>query len=74
MSSPIVPVPNTQVRYFGLAVCERLGLDPAIVSDKIDWKVTEEDLAPVTFTVYLPADEVLAMFNGAAPIVRRSRG
>lgn len=57
------PIPDEQARRFGLAVCARLGLDPAIVSEKIEWHVNG-DLAPVTLTVYLPADEVLAMFNG----------
>lgn len=65
MSSPHRPVPDEQARAFGVAVCHRLGLDPNIVGDNISWRVGDEELAPVTLTVYLPADEVLAMFNGA---------
>lgn len=67
MSAPYRLVPDEQVRTFGLAICERLGLDPNIVGERIDWAVVGGDgLAPVTLTVYLPADEVLAMFNGEA--------
>lgn len=66
MSNPMRPIPDGQARAFGLALCERLGLDPGIVGDRIEWKVVgDEALAPVTLTVYLPADEVLDMFNGA---------
>jgi hypothetical protein len=58
------PIPDPQRRAFGLAVCKRLGLDPSIVGDQMQWEVSGADeLAPVTLTVYLPADEVLHMFN-----------
>lgn len=61
------PVMPEQRRRFGLAVCERLGLDPAIIGEQFDWKVMgDEELGQITFTVFLPGDEILAMWNGAA--------
>jgi transcriptional regulator with XRE-family HTH domain len=63
--SPTRPVVSETQRAFGLAVCQRLGLDPAIVSDDFHSHTTGEDLSPVTFTVYLPTDEVIAMMLGA---------
>lgn len=70
MGAPTRPVPTEQQRRFGLAVCARLGLDPALVFGRFGWKVEDENLGTVTFTVALPAGEILAMWNGAAPIVR----
>lgn len=65
MSKPYQPVPDTQQRAFGLALCDRLGLDPAIVGDDLRWEVVGgEELGKVTCTVYLPAQEILDMFNG----------
>lgn len=67
MSSPIVPIPDEQALAFGRALCERLGLDPEIVGDKVHWHIEgDEELAEIYLKVYLPAEEVLAMFNGAA--------
>ncbi|HEX8489312.1 MAG TPA: hypothetical protein VF642_12260 [Propionibacteriaceae bacterium] len=64
------PVPKAQDRRFGLAVCERLGLDPALVKSPLDWEVVGgEPYGQIHFTVHLPAEEILAMFNGAAPII-----
>lgn len=69
MSAPFRPVPDEQMQAFGLAVCKRLGLDPELVGDRIHWKVTGgEPLGTVSFEVYLPSQEILDMFNGAAPI------
>jgi hypothetical protein len=56
---------------FGLAVCERLGLDPAIVSDNLSATTTNDDLSPITLTVYLPTDELIAMMLAAR--TRRGR-
>ena len=65
MSAPRIPVPDERRRRFGLGLCERLGLDPAMVGEEFSWEVNgDDDLAPVTFTVYLPAADVLAMWNG----------
>lgn len=62
-------VPERQVRAFDKAVAERLGLDPTIIGDDFNAHWTtygDEELGKVkvTFTAYLPADEILAMFNG----------
>lgn len=59
-------VPPEQNRAFGLAVCKRLGLDPDVVSEIFHWEVAGgDDLGKIDLTVYLPADEILAMFNQA---------
>jgi hypothetical protein len=70
MSQPIVP--QRQVRAFDLAMAKRLGLDPEKITDGFTasfrtGKGEDNDMAEVTFsgTAYLPADEVLAMFNDA---------
>lgn len=66
MSSPTRPIPPGQDRRFGRAVCERLGIDPAIVGDDLRWQVIGgEELGRITLTAYLRADEILAMFNAA---------
>lgn len=64
-------VPEAQSQAFNVALCERLGLDPAIVSGR-DFRanltvVAGEDLGEVnlSFKVYLPAEDLMAMFNGA---------
>lgn len=57
---------SEEQRRFGLAVCERLGLDPSIVVD--DLRATAwggDDLSPVTLTVYLPTDDVIRMMLDA---------
>jgi hypothetical protein len=73
VSSPIIPIPDEQAQAFNRAVCARLGIDPAIVSDH-DFRADVEvdggeklGQVRVSFTAYLPADELLAMLNGAAP-------
>lgn len=67
MSNPTTPIPPAQVQAFGRAACERLGIDPAIVSaDDFHWEVVgDEDLGKVSLTAFLPADELLEMFNTA---------
>ena len=69
MSEPI-RIPKRQIRAFDRAVAERLGLDPTIIGDDFlaHWTVGDEELGKVkaSFTAYLPADEILAMFNGFA--------
>lgn len=75
MSTPTRPIPNHQSRAFNLAMCERLGLDAAeVVGDfRADWVVTGDDeyaKVSVSFTTWVPAAELIAMFNsaGAAPV------
>lgn len=66
MSSPYRPVPNKQVQAFGLAICERLGIDPNLVGEQFHWEVTDgEELGRVDLSVYLPAQELLDMFNAS---------
>lgn len=66
MSNPSRPIPDAQRQAFGRALCERLGLDPSIVSENFEWSVVgDDDLSPVTFTAYLPSEELVAMFNEA---------
>lgn len=73
MSGPL-PIPRPQVTAFNLAMAKRLGLDPAEIIDDFhaNFKTgaantPDGDMTKVTFSgsVYLPTDEVLAMFNGA---------
>lgn len=65
MSNPMTPVPDEQARAVQLALCERLGLDPAEVSH-IGWEaVAGETHAKLTVTAYLPENEVREMFNAA---------
>ena len=72
MSRPSMPIPDEQVRRFNHAVCERFGLDPSIIGEsgfKADFQVMggeELGKVSVSFDAYLPADEILAMFNGTA--------
>lgn len=70
MSRPSRTIPDEQVRRFNLAVCKRLGIDPEIVAEtnfKADLLVVggeEFGRLSVSFDAYLPADEILALFNG----------
>lgn len=70
MSQPMRPVPDEQTRSFNVALAERLGLDPKIIAEskfKADWTVVggeEFGKVSVSFDAYLPATEILAMFNG----------
>lgn len=67
-SRPVTPEQN---RRFGLAVCKRLGLDPELVAATFTWSVVSgEDKGSINFTVHLPAQEVLDLWNGAAPVQR----
>lgn len=62
------PITPEQRKNFGLALCERLGLDPKIVNERIDWYVAgDEEFGKIALTVYLPAQEILDLWNGAAP-------
>lgn len=70
MSSPARPVLDEQARAFDRAVCERLGINPAIVGEHsfnagftVDSGEEFGELH-VTLTAHLPANEILAMFNG----------
>ena len=71
MSAPTVPIPTRQSAAFNRAVAERLGLDPSVITRdnfRADVEVvSDEELGKVSvsFTAYLPADELLAMFNAA---------
>lgn len=71
MSGPTRPIPTEQARAFDRAIADRLGLDLGIVGDDfhVNFTVTGgDDLGKlsVSFSAYLPADEILEMFNGAA--------
>lgn len=71
MTRPSRVIPDTQARAFDRAVCERLGINPEIVRAhdfRAHFDVSgDEELGElhVTLTAYIPADEILAMFNGA---------
>lgn len=66
MSNPSRPIPPEQARVMHLAICERLGVDPNIVGDDMRWEVVGgEELGRVHLTAYLPAEELIAMFNQA---------
>lgn len=62
--SPSVPVSPAQAQRFHLAMCERLGVDPAITS-RVEADVIGDD-GIVTLSVRLPGDEVYAMWNATA--------
>lgn len=59
-----VPVPPEQAHRFHLAACERLGVDPALVS-RVDAEVVD-DSGTLTVVVRLPGDEVRDLWNAAA--------
>ena len=71
MSTPSRPIPDEQTRAFNLAVCKRLGIEPDIIADhnfRADFTVSsgeEFGQLNVSFTAYLPADEILGMFDRA---------
>lgn len=62
--SPSVPVPPAQAQRFHVAMCERLGVDPAITSRVEADVIGEEGI--VTLTVRLTGDQVRDMWNAAA--------
>ncbi|MEP7738551.1 hypothetical protein ABKW28_12915 [Nocardioides sp. 31GB23] len=71
MSFPQRAVPDEQARAFDRAVCKRLGIDSAIVAEhtfSAGFEVTSgERLGKliVSLDAYLPADEIVAVFNAA---------
>jgi hypothetical protein len=71
MRAPRQYVPLEQSIAFNRAIAERLGLDPAIISGN-DFRADIEVMGgeelgkvSVSFTAYLPADELVEMFNTA---------
>lgn len=65
--SPSRYVPPAQTTAFHRAICERLGIDPALVSES-DFHVEMmggEELSPVTLTAFVPTEDLIAMFNAA---------
>jgi len=67
MSKPIRLELSDEQRTFYRAVCERLGIDPAIVHDRSFCVEVfgGEDLGKVELTAYLPADELLRLMFDA---------
>lgn len=67
MAAPFRPVPSAQLLAFGQRVCAYIGVSPEIVvnDESFDWEVYGGDkLGFVQFKVALPAEDILAMFNG----------
>lgn len=58
-------IPSAQAAAFDLALCERIGVSPDLVTN-ISAEVNDQaGLARVVVTLHLPADDVVAMFNAA---------
>lgn len=65
MSRCLYRVPPQQSTAFHLAVCQRLGIDPTVVSEDFNVEWGNDGSGTVTFTAHIPAAELREMFNDA---------
>jgi hypothetical protein len=61
------PIPTEQVRRFRLALCEHLGLDPAVVSgENFHVEFTGDDHGTVSLVAFVSGADLVRLFNEAA--------